>query len=103
TVADLADGTTVCCFATRKLIARAVKQGGSNAVVYDLATGDVTVVPNPEGVTSVGPPATAPGGGNAGAAVTAARVVLANAMANTISAVAYTKNRQVGIMVIRVP
>ncbi|MCU1235332.1 MAG: hypothetical protein JWP63_3299, partial [Candidatus Solibacter sp.] len=91
TVASLADGTTVCCFATHKLIARAVKQGGSAAVIYDLVTGDVNVVTNPENVTSIGPPAGQ------------SRVVLANAMANTISAVAYNGNRQVGIMVIRIP
>jgi uncharacterized protein (TIGR03437 family) len=97
-VASLADGATVCCFATHKLIARAVKPGGSAAVIYDLVTGDVNVVTNPDNVTSIGP-AAAP----AGAAVTAARVVLANAMANTISAVAYNGNRQVGIMVIRIP
>jgi hypothetical protein len=102
-VTNLDDGSTVCCFATHKLIARAVKQGGSSAVIYDLVTGDVNVVANPGGVTSIGPPAAAAGAGNGGAAPTAARIVLANAMANTISAVAYTNNRQVGIMVIRIP
>ncbi|HEY1496257.1 MAG TPA: hypothetical protein VGF49_17015 [Candidatus Solibacter sp.] len=100
-VTNLDDGNTVCCFATRKLIARAVKQGGSSAVIYDLVSGDVNVVANPGPVTSIGPPAN-PAPGNGGA-VTAARLVLANARANTISAVAYTNNRQVGIMVIRIP
>ncbi|MCU1234317.1 MAG: hypothetical protein JWP63_2284, partial [Candidatus Solibacter sp.] len=57
TVASLADGTAVCCFATHKLIARAVKQGGSAAAIYDLVTGDVNVVTNPENVTSIGPAA----------------------------------------------
>jgi uncharacterized protein (TIGR03437 family) len=102
-VTNLDDGTTVCCFATRKLIARAVKAGGSAAVIYDLVTGDVNVVANPDGVTSIGPPAGAGGGGGSVPAAAAARVVLANAMANTIAAVAYTNNRQVGIMVIRIP
>lgn len=100
-VTNLDDGTTVCCFATRKLIARAVKPGGSSAVIYDLVSGDVSVVTNPGPVTSIGPPAN-PAPANGGA-VTAARLVLANANANTISAVAYTNNRQVGIMVIRIP
>jgi hypothetical protein len=86
-----------------------LKQGGSNVVVYHLTTGDVVVVPNPQNVTSVGPPAAAAGAGSnpgnsAGAnAVTAARVVIANAQANTISAVGYINNRQVGILVIRIP
>jgi uncharacterized protein (TIGR03437 family) len=100
-VANLNDGATVCCLATRTLVARALKQGGSNVVVYHLTTGDVALVPNPQGVTSLGPPAAAaPASANA---VTAARVVIANARANTISAVAYTNNRQVGILVIRIP
>lgn len=55
-VANLDDGATVCCLATHKLAARALKQGGSNGVIYDLVTGDVVVVANPDGVTSVGPP-----------------------------------------------
>jgi hypothetical protein len=99
-VANLNDGAAVCCLATRTLVARAVKQGGSNVVAYRLATGDVVVVPNPQNVTSVGPPAASAAGANA---VTAARVVIANAQANTISAVGYANNRQVGILVIRIP
>jgi hypothetical protein len=59
------------------------------------------VVVNPGPVTSIGPPAN-PAPANGGA-VNPARIVLANANANTISAVAYTNNRQVGIMVIRIP
>ena len=94
TVANLDAGTVVCCLATRKVVARALQHGGSSAVICNLATGDVAVVANPDGVTGIGPPA-APGGG--------ARVVLTNAQANTVSAVAYANNRQVGIVVIRVP
>ncbi|MEO8595043.1 MAG: hypothetical protein ABI759_17115 [Candidatus Solibacter sp.] len=96
-VATLNDNGTVCCLATRKLIARAVKQGGSNVVVYNLETGDVVVAPNPENVTSIGPAAAA------GNAANAARVVIANAQANTIAAVAYNGNRQIGIILIRIP
>ena len=93
-VASLNDGTTVCCLATRTLTARALKQGGSNVVVYRLDTGDVVVVSNPANVTNVGPPAGAAAG---------SRVVIANALANTVSAVAYINNRQAGILVIRIP
>jgi hypothetical protein len=82
-VASLSDGATVCCFSTHKLVARAVEQGGSAAVIYDLVTCDVNVVTNPEGVTSLGPVAV-PAGGDAGGAAAAIRAVLANAMANTI-------------------
>ena len=91
-VANLDDGATVCCLVTRKLAARGLKPGGSNVVIYNLASGDITVVPNPDGVTSVGPT----GGGPL-------RLVVANSRANTISAVAYSAARQAGIMVIRVP
>ncbi len=55
--------------ATRKLVARGIKpqNGGSQFLVYDLRTSDVTVVANPEGVASIGPAAAAaPGGGGPG-------------------------------------
>lgn len=53
--------------ATRKLVARAQKADGTQYVVYDLMTGDSTVVPNPEGVAFVGAlPAATPGGGQPG-------------------------------------
>jgi len=102
TVAALEDNGAVCCLATRKLLARATKQGGASLVVYDLQTNELAVASNPDGVTSFGPP---PGGGaNAGAnAANAARVISSNARANTAYAVAYTGNRQVGIMVVRIP
>jgi uncharacterized protein (TIGR03437 family) len=104
TVNNLVDGATPCCLATRKLVARALKAGGSSAVIYDLVTGDVVVVPNPDNVTSIGPPAAANAGGGAGGnAAVAARLVLANSQANTISAIAYAGTRQVGVVIIRVP
>jgi hypothetical protein len=99
TVNNLADAGTPCCLATRKLVARALKAGGSSVVIYDLVTGDVVVVPNPDNVTSIGPPAGAAATANANAA----RLVLANSQANTVSAVAYNGTRQVGIVVIRIP
>jgi uncharacterized protein (TIGR03437 family) len=101
TVNNLTDGASVCCLATRKLVARALKAGGSSVVMYDLVTGDVLVVPNPDNVTGIGPPPAANGGG--AQAATAGRVVLANAQANTVSAVGYNGNRQVGIILIRIP
>lgn len=55
--------------ATRKAVARAVKADGTQFVVYDLMTGDASVVPNPDGVAFVAqPPAAAagPGGGGGG-------------------------------------
>jgi uncharacterized protein (TIGR03437 family) len=94
-VADLNSGGAVCCLATRKLAARALKQGGSNVAIYNIATGDVSVVDNPANVTSIGPAA--------GQGAAAARLILTNAQANTVAAVAYSGNRQVGVVVIRVP
>ena len=98
TVTPLSDGAAVCCLATRKLAARALKQGGSAVVIYDLITGDIAVPQNPDGVTSVGPPASQ----GAAPATMPDRLILANARANTIAAVAYNGHRQVGIVVIRV-
>jgi hypothetical protein len=103
TVTNLDDGATVCCLATRKLVARALKAGGSSVVIYDLVTGDVVVAPNPDNVTGIGPPAATGNGGGAAAAANPARLVLANSQANTVSAVAYNGNRQVGIIVIGIP
>jgi hypothetical protein len=66
-VAELDDNGTVCCLATRKIVARALKTGGSNLVVYNLANNDFTVIENPQGVTSVGPlPRQAQTGGGGG-------------------------------------
>jgi uncharacterized protein (TIGR03437 family) len=98
TVAPIEDNGTACCLATRKLLARALKQGGSNLVYYDLLSNELTVVPNPEGVTSFGA-----AGGGANAAANAARLMSANARANTVFAVAYNGNRQIGIIVVRIP
>lgn len=89
TLAFLNDGTTVCCMSTRKLVARAVTTGQSSVVVYDLVTGDLAVVANPAGVTSVG--------------AAAGTLVSANSRANTVYAVAFRGNKQAGIIVIRLP
>ena len=75
--------------------------GDQGFVLFNLDAQTAKNLPLPEGFASVGPPAgAAPASANA---VTAARVIIANAQANTISAVAYTNNRQVGILVIRIP
>jgi uncharacterized protein (TIGR03437 family) len=93
TLAFLDDGTTVCCMNTRMLVARALKTGASSVVVYDLATGNLTVADNPAGVTSVGSPV----------AAAANPLVAANARANTVYAVAYKGAKQAGIIVVRLP
>jgi hypothetical protein len=94
TVAGVDDGASICCLVTRKIVGKALKQGGSSLVIYDLVTGDLTVVPNPEGITSIGP---------ANGAAAAAGLAFSNSRANTVSAVAYNGNRQAGIIVVRVP
>jgi len=71
--------------------------GDQGFVLFNLDAQTAKNLPLPEGFASVGPPAgAAPASANA---VTAARVIIANAQANTISAVAYTNTRQVGILV----
>jgi uncharacterized protein (TIGR03437 family) len=96
-IAPLQDGAAICCLTTRKIIARALKQGGSNLVIYDLLSNELAVVPNPEGVTSFGPPPAPQAVG------TPARLISANSRANTAYAVTYNGNRQTGIMVVRIP
>jgi hypothetical protein len=155
-VEELDDGGTPCCLATRKLVARATKTGGSSLVIYDLNTNDILLVDNPQGITSIGPapvqraaagggggttptppgggtPGTPGGGGGGGgttptppgggtpvppvtpvapggaglpAAQPAVRVTAVNPRANTVAAVAYggpQGNRQVGVIVVRIP
>ncbi len=94
--------------ATRKLVARAVRPRGSQLVVYGLADGSLTVVPNPDGVASIGPVPTAqapnpnpnPGGG----AANLARLLAPNAKANTVAGVAYdAEGNQEGVIVVRIP
>jgi uncharacterized protein (TIGR03437 family) len=93
TLAFLNDGANACCLNTRNLVARALAAGQSAIVVYDLVTGDLNIVANPSGVTSVGSPqANAPN-----------PLVAANSRANTVYGVAYRGNRQAGIIVIRLP
>lgn len=95
TLAPLNDGTTVCCLATRKLVLRALKPGGSAVAIYDLSDGAMSLVEGPQGITSIGPAAAAAGANG--------RLISANARANTVYAVAYRGPKQAGIIVIHVP
>lgn len=106
---------------TRKVAAVGVKpdNGGSQFVLYDLATGDLTLVDNPPGVVWVGgfpaaqsgtrttPAPGAPGDGAGGGAAGGAQLqrVIQNAKgrANTLIAVTYNARRQQsGVMAVRV-
>lgn len=95
--------------ATRKVIARGIRTGntGAQILIYDLATGDVTVVANPDGVGFVGnPPAQAGGGGGGvpGQPQAPMIVLRSTPRAQTVEAVTYSpERRQNGILVIRVP
>jgi uncharacterized protein (TIGR03437 family) len=115
---------------SRKAAARAfrTRDGASSLVIYDLATGEPTVVPNPEGVVSFGPPpaqaqgpifspGTPPGPGvppgpglppgqalPLGPQAAQPRLVISNPKANTVTAVGYgAGGRQVGVITVRVP
>ena len=97
---------------TRKIVARGVKTNGTQYLIYDLATGNLTLPANPEGVAYVGPlPAVAagpggqpgqPGQGQQPQQQVQAQVV--NGKANTLVALAYDAARSpVGIVAIKVP
>jgi hypothetical protein len=98
--------------ATRKLLARGNRMGGTGSqfLIYDLVTGDLEIVPNPEGVAFVGaPPAQGPGGMPGGGGVPgqqpAPQVTFrANPRAHTVAAITYnSERRQNGVLVIRLP
>ena len=98
--------------ATRKVIARGIRTGntGAQILIYDLATGDVTMVANPEGVAFVGTPPAVPGqpgqggGGVPGQPQAPVIVLRSTPRAQTVEAVTYAADRrQNGILVIRVP
>ncbi len=88
----------------RKLAARGVlaANAGAQILLYDLLTGDLEVVPNPEGVAWAGPvpqPAPTPGQPPQPLANVPIRV---NAKANTIEALAHgADRRQRGVLVVR--
>ena len=94
---------------TRKLVARGIREGnsGTQFLIYDLITGDLAAVPNPEGVAFVGPPPAAaqgPGPGGGPAQQQPVRTQDFSAKSNSIAAVTYdAERRQVGIITVRVP
>lgn len=94
---------------TRKLVASGTLADGSGSryLIYDLLTGDLTMVQNPAGVAFVGSVPAAgggrgPGGGGAGGG--AASLESADLKANTITAVTFgADKKQNGLMLVRVP
>ncbi len=90
--------------AVRKVVARGVlgNNAGSQFLVYDLQSGDLQIVKNPEGVVWVGPaPATPPTPGQA--PQPAAQIpVRFNPKANSVEAIALGEDRrQVGVLVLK--
>ena len=111
---------------TRKLVATGTRTDGtgSQLIVYDLVSGDATVVPNPEGVAWIGSatqqttggfpgggffppggfPGGAPPGGAPGMALASAGLQHVNTKANTVAAVCFDSDRkQIGVIGLRVP
>jgi hypothetical protein len=92
---------------TRKLVARGIKPGnaGSQFLIFDLAAGNLTVVPNSDGVAFVGPvPAQAGPPQTGGPPAVPSQTVTANLNANTAAAVALDRaGKQVGVAVLRIP
>jgi hypothetical protein len=87
--------------ATRKLVARGNRSGGSGSsfLVYDLTTGDVVLPANPEGVVYVGVLPPQPGQ-PAQAGVQPQRV---NAKNNSVSAIGYdAERRAMGVVLLEV-
>jgi uncharacterized protein (TIGR03437 family) len=88
---------------TRKVIAKGNKanNAGSQFLIYDLLSGDLTIVPNPKGVVFVGTvPQVAPTPGQPAQAVV--NLQRANNKADTIQAVTFGADRkQNGMMIIR--
>jgi len=89
---------------TRKIVAKGTKTGntGSQFLVYDLLSGDLTIVPNPSGAVFVGTvPQTAPTPGQPQQAVV--NLQRANAKSDTIQAVTFGADRKpTGMMIIQV-
>jgi hypothetical protein len=100
---------------TRKLVARGIKAGGTQYLIYDLLSGDLQMPPNPEGVASVGGPAARAGqaagaggqqlpGGGAAQPQGPQIQQRPNAKANTVTGFAYSgEGKQLGVVVLRVP
>ncbi|MBS1826620.1 MAG: IPT/TIG domain-containing protein [Acidobacteria bacterium] len=87
--------------ATRKLVARGNRQGGSQFLVYDLISGDLEIIANPPGVAYVG---NAPVPAGQPAQQQAPAMMRVNAKANTIEAITINDARATtGAMLVRIP
>ena len=92
-------------------MARGTKTGntGSQFLIYDLVTRDLILVPNPDGVTSVGAAAAQPagpgqGGLPPGAGLAITRITVPNRKANTVATVGLDEaGKQIGVVVVRIP
>ena len=87
--------------ATNKMAVRGLAQGTTSfqLLIYDLGSGNVTAVQNPDGVASFGPPpATTP------AAAVRLPLPVGNPKSNTVAAPAYdAAGHQTGVLLVRVP
>lgn len=89
--------------ATRKLVARGNRTGGSQFLVYDLSTGDLDIIPNPEGAAYVGN-APVPAQPGQPAPQQPPAMMRVNPKANTIEAVTLNEARATtGAMLVRIP
>ncbi|MBL8179313.1 MAG: hypothetical protein JNK48_31840 [Bryobacterales bacterium] len=89
--------------ATRKLVARGNRQGGSQFLVYDLGNGDLDIIPNPPGAAYVGN-APVPAQPGQPAQQQPPAMMRVNAKANTIEAVTLNEARATtGAMLVRIP
>ncbi len=100
--ATMADSTLF--LASRKLVLRGIRQNnaGANLLIYDFSTGDLSIVPTPEGVEPLGPvPGQAPGAGQTPAPT---RLLASNTKANTVAAIGHNaRGGQAGLVVGRIP
>jgi hypothetical protein len=96
---------------TRKLLARGIRTGASasQVLVYDLVSGDLEIVPNPDGVAFIGAlPAAAPvqpgQPGQPGAGAQAVQLQRVNPKANAVVAVGFNAERKpVSLVYYRIP
>ena len=91
--------------ATRKLLARGSKTNpaGTEFLIYDLVSGDLTIVPNPAGVSFVGVLPAVPGVPGAGGGQQQQPLQRANTKSNVVEAVTFSADRrQTGVMLIQI-
>ena len=92
--------------ATRKLLARGVKTNPASTefLIYDLVSGDLTIIPNPAGVSFVGVLPAVPGVPGAGGGQQQQQPLQrTNAKSNVVEAVTFSSDRrQTGVMLIQI-